>query len=108
MKAAIRKRVYERDQGVCWHCGGSDNLTIQHRANRGMGGSKTKDNAANLILLCWFVNFEMEASDVKARIAEKAGWKVSKYADPATIAIWHHPSQRWLLLNDAWERSIIE
>jgi hypothetical protein len=72
-----------------------------------MGGSKLLDNPANLILLCWFVNFEMEASDKAARIAEKAGWKISRYNDSLAIPVWHQPSQAWFLLDDAWGRSLV-
>lgn len=106
LNAKTRERVYERDQGKCWHCGTDQNLSIQHRANRGMGGSKSRDNAANLILLCWYVNFEMEASDKKARIARVAGWKLSQYDDPTVVPVWHHPSQQWLLLDDAWNARV--
>ncbi len=106
MNAKTREALIKRDQGKCWHCGGEE-VTVQHRANRGMGGSKIMDNPANLILLCWFVNFEMEASDKKAREAELAGWKISKYADGTTIPVWHAPSQAWLLLDDAWGRNLV-
>ena len=106
MNAKTRKALFERDSHRCWHCG-SEEVTVQHRANRGMGGSKEMDNAANLILLCWFVNFEMEASDKKAREAERYGWKISRYADPTSIPVWHYPSQTWILLNDDWGSSII-
>jgi hypothetical protein len=106
LNAKTRKALFERDSHRCWHCG-SEEVTVQHRANRGMGGSKEMDNAANLILLCWFVNFEMEASDKKAREAEKYGWKISRYADPTSIPVWHYPSQSWILLNDDWGSSII-
>jgi len=106
VNAKTRKALFERDSHRCWHCG-SEEVTVQHRANRGMGGSKEMDNAANLILLCWFVNFEMEASDKKAREAERYGWKISRYADPTSIPVWHYPSQSWILLNDTWGRNII-
>jgi predicted molibdopterin-dependent oxidoreductase YjgC len=101
-----REALIKRDLGVCWHCGSSE-VTVQHRGNRGMGGSKLKDNPANLILLCWFVNFEMEASDKKARIAELYGWKISKWADATTIRVWHEPLQAWFLLDDDWHRNLV-
>lgn len=77
-----RKRLLARDQEQCWHCGTTENLTVQHRVNRGMGGSKKRDNPANLILLCWFVNFEMEASSRAAESARLAGWKVDGATPP--------------------------
>ena len=93
-------RVWERDGGKCWHCGGTENLTIQHRVNRGMGGSKKLDRASNLILLCWFTNFEIEASHTAAVVAKNQGWKVSKYVDPATVPVFSYGRQVWLLLDD--------
>lgn len=101
-----RKALVARDDGVCWHCG-SDQVTVQHRVNRGMGGSKVLDNPANLILLCWFVNFEMEASDRKAREAELAGWKVSRWVDPKSVRVYHQPSNSWFLLDDLWNKHLI-
>lgn len=43
--------VYERDQW-CILCGGSEGLTIAHVKNKGMGGTKRKDSADNLVCLC--------------------------------------------------------
>ena len=106
MNAETKKRLFARDGGVCWHCG-SDEVTVQHRVNRGMGGSKLLDNPANLILLCWFVNFEMEASSRAAKSAEFAGWKVSRYVDPKTVRVFHYPSGQWFLLDDLWNRELI-
>lgn len=77
---------------------------MQHRVNRGIGGSKVLDNPANLILLCWFSNFEMEASSRAAKSAELAGWKVSRYTDPKTVRVFHYPSGEWFLLDDLWNR----
>jgi hypothetical protein len=71
-----------------------------------MGGSKLRDNPANLILLCWFVNFEMEASSAKAEIAKRYGWKLLQTDNPSEVPVWHEPTRSWILLNDDWSRSI--
>jgi hypothetical protein len=73
-----------------------------------MGGSKLRDNPANLILLCWFVNFEMEASSAKAEIAKRCGWKILGSDDPTQIRVWHYPSQKWYLLDDHWGLTVVE
>ena len=102
MKAADLKKLRTRDKDQCWHCGTDEQLTVQHRANRGMGGSKLRDNPANLILLCWFVNFEMEASSAKAEIAKRYGWKLLQTDNPSEVPVWHEPTQRWVLLSNDW------
>lgn len=108
MRAADVKKLYARDQNQCLHCGTTENLTVQHRANRGMGGSKNRDQASNLIVLCWFVNFEMEASSIKAKIAKEYGWKLESWESPAMVEVWSEPLRRWILLNDDWTYTIVE
>ena len=43
--------VLERDHW-CIYCGSPHNLTIAHVVNKGMGGTKHKDLANNLVCLC--------------------------------------------------------
>ena len=47
----LAEEVYERDQW-CIICGRGHNLTIAHVKNKGMGGTKRKDTADNLVCLC--------------------------------------------------------
>jgi hypothetical protein len=108
LNAKTLKLLRERDKDQCWHCGTTENLTVQHRANRGMGGSKKRDNPANLILLCWFVNFEMEASRVKAQIALRQGWKLLQTDRPEQVAAFHYPSGKWICLDDSWGYTVAE
>ncbi|SDN73324.1 HNH endonuclease [Allokutzneria albata] len=50
---ALRRLVFARDEGQCQLCGtGCTPLTLQHRAPRGMGGSRHRNTAENLIVLC--------------------------------------------------------
>ena len=107
MKPQDRKKLFARDEEVCWHCGTTEQLTVQHRVNRGMGGSNRRDNPANLILLCWFVNFEMEASSRAAESARRAGWKVDRGAVPELTPVYHYPTNSWYLLDNAWGRKVI-
>lgn len=107
MKPQDKKKLFARDEEQCWHCGTTEQLTVQHRVNRGMGGSKRRDNAANLILLCWFVNFEMEASSRAAESARRAGWKVDRGATPELTPVFHHPTNAWYLLDDKWNKTVI-
>lgn len=108
MKRADVKKLYERDQYQCLHCGSTEQLTVQHRANRGMGGSKNRDQASNLITLCWFMNFEMEASSKKAEIAKRHGWKLESWESPSECEVWSEPLRAWILLNDDWTYTLVE
>lgn len=107
MKKRDLERLFERDNGQCWHCGTTENLTVQHRMNRGMGGSRLRDNPANLILLCWYSNFEMEASSVKAEVARVSGWKIRNGYIPANVPAFHQPSNTWICLNDDWSIKVV-
>ena len=35
MKQSLRDLIFERDHHACYHCGTTEGLSIQHRANRG-------------------------------------------------------------------------
>jgi len=107
LKPQDRKKLIARDEEQCWHCGTTETLTVQHRMNRGMGGSNKRDNPANLILLCWFVNFEMEASSRAADSARLAGWKCDRGATPELTPVFHQPSNSWYLLDNDWQRRVI-
>jgi hypothetical protein len=107
MKPKDRASLFKRDEEQCWHCGTTEQLTVQHRVNRGMGGSNRRDNPANLILLCWFVNFEMEASSRAAESARLAGWKVDRGGVPDLTPVFHQPTNSWYLLDNAWGRRVI-
>lgn len=103
MKESIRKRIFKRDHGICWHCGTDENVTVHHRTNRGMGGSKNLDMPSNLVVMCSEFNFLMEADLSAFRLAKKKGWKVSKYQRAAEIEIENHEG-RTFLLDDMFRR----
>lgn len=97
MNDKIRKRIYERDHGRCWHCGTDENVTLHHRVNRGMGGSKLLDMPSNLIVMCGAFNVAME-SELKAhRVAKEMGWKVSRHSSPSQTRITDFRGEVFLL-----------
>jgi len=104
------RKLRNRDLARCWHCGTSDDtLTVQHRANRGMGGSGPKSMAhkpSNLILLCSAFNGAIESDSSAADWARANGIKISKFVDPAFEPIWDHIEQAWFYLDDDWNRVI--
>ena len=78
MKNADIQKLRKRDDH-CWDCGATENLTIHHRANRGMGGSKIADNLQNVILVCAEYNGLMESDPATANRARDLGHKLSKF-----------------------------
>ena len=97
MNEKIRKRVYERDHGRCWHCGTDENVTIHHRINRGMGGSGKLDMPSNLVVMCGAFNMAME-SELKAhRVAKEMGWKVSRHGIASQVPIRDYRGNLFLL-----------
>lgn len=107
MKDSVRKKILERDKGMCWHCGTTENIQIHHRINRGMGGSKLLDRPSNLIAVCAEYNYAMESDFVTARRARDLGHKVSRHASPLHTPIQDFIGQ-WYLLYDRYERYEVE
>ena len=97
MNDKLRKRIYTRDNGRCWHCGTDENVTIHHRVNRGMGGSKLLDMPSNLVVMCAAFNQAME-SDLRAhKLAKEMGWKVSRHSQPSKVPIQSFVGEVFLL-----------
>ncbi|KAM9863110.1 hypothetical protein ACI1US_00995 [Leucobacter sp. BZR 635] len=99
-KAAL-KQLEARDGHECsWHgprCG-TDVLVPQHRQG-GMGGSKTKHRASNLLWLCSLTNGLIESDADLGQEARERGIKVPFWAD-TTITPVLYPDGRWYLLDD--------
>jgi hypothetical protein len=94
----LRQKIFARDT-ACWHCGTQDGLVLHHRANRGMGGSKAQDQAANLILVCQAYNFAMESDPKVAELARERGHKLSRYTGYDT-PILDVPQGIWFILTN--------
>lgn len=99
-----RLSVFERDGYRCPHCGKRAN-SVQHRANRGMGGSKHRDGAANLLAFCWAFNTAMEQSADDADTGIKNGWKLTQYQDPLTAPFYDAADEQWYILDDDYNRT---
>lgn len=104
----VRSQVFERDCKCCVACGTSYGLTIQHRINRGMGGSKRLDGYANLLTLCFACNTALESDAAFAEKGRDMGWKVhrNRGIDPADIPVFYHGDSRQWLLDDDGERRL--
>jgi hypothetical protein len=89
---------------ACPHCGTTGpELVPQHRANRGMGGSKLRDRPSNIIVFCSLANGLMESSYGFAARARSLGWKLLSHQDPLTTParLW----DGWYFLDDSFGKT---
>jgi hypothetical protein len=106
MRANEFEKYLYRDFG-CIHCGEVERVSPHHRLNRGMGGSKLRNNPANIIVLCSWLNNSLESD---AKIAERArglGWKLTHGQDATEVAVWYPKYRSWFRLNDSFERVLV-
>ena len=90
----LRKPVYKRDHHECVACGYAwtsgrmpvDQLSIQHRVGRGMGGSALYDKtASSLITFCIWHNVQETADADFHKLCLHNGWSVPRWV----------PERRW-------------
>ena len=79
--------VAVRSLGVCEKCGTARAEQMHHRQARGMGGSKVRNGAENLLHLCSPCHAWVEANPAASY---ENGWKVRCGCDPAAT-----PFTRW-------------
>ena len=95
---ALMAALRARDGDVCaWSGIETNTLVPHHRANRGAGGFKGADRLSNLVLVDSIANGRFE-SDLQEK-ARLLGFKISRYADPESIPLFHKV-WGWVLLKD--------
>jgi hypothetical protein len=99
-------KFLRRDGGGCVHCGETERLSPQHRAGRGMGGSKLLDRVSNIIVLCSDLNSRIESDAEIADYARVNGWKISRQDDPEFMPVWYATEGRWYYLDDFFGREV--
>jgi hypothetical protein len=93
----------------CYHCGISDDTLVpNHRANRGMGGSKTREKPSNVVVMCSVMNGLIESSSGLAEQAKWFGWKLESWEDPLTSPVYDFMLGNWYLFDDNYGRKIFE
>lgn len=97
------ERYLARDKH-CYHCGTTEALAPNHRANRGHGGSKKSEVASNVVILCSLFNGLIESDSKAAALAKKFGWKISRYDNPREMPVYDTVTGEWWLLDDSYDR----
>jgi hypothetical protein len=99
---------YVARDGHCVHCGEQEAISPNHRANRGMGGSKKRDRPANIVVLCSIMNGLIESDQRWTVMAREYGWKLSPWDDPLFVPVYDATSGLWYLLDDEFGRERLE
>lgn len=101
-------KYLQRDNGVCWHCGrDGDFLIPQHRMNRGMGGSKSRDKSSNIIVLCSEFNQRIESDARLAGWAKYWGYKLESWQKATEVPVFDFATKEWYKLDDAYGRVVV-
>ena len=104
VRPSIVSLVYQRDMYQCVHCGTTNGLSLQHRINRQMGGSKLRDTVQNLIVMCWDANMRLESSAGFAERGMAAGWKLRSWQDPLVVPVFYAPEGAFFVLTERGTR----
>jgi hypothetical protein len=90
------------------HCGETEAISPNHRANRGIGGSKKRDHPANIVVLCSYMNGAIESDSTAARVARENGWKLNSWDDPFWVPVLDVMTGVWWLLDDDFGRTQLD
>lgn len=96
----VRQTVLARDGDRCCSCGWPQQLELNHRINKGMGGSNLLDYISNLVTMCHGCNNALEADASFRDSGLRMGWKVQSWDDPHRIPVYFQYAREWRLLND--------
>jgi hypothetical protein len=92
----------------CLHCGEQEAISPNHRANRGMGGSKLRDKPSNLVVLCSELNNLIESDSWHRGQALKYGWKLASWDSPEVMPVFDGVAGVWYLLDNNYGRIVAE
>ena len=93
---------------ACGCVGREDTFIPQHRANRGMGGSKALDRPSNVIVMCSDMNGRIESDAEMAAIARDYGWKLQRWQAPDQTPFYDLATRKWYLIDNDYNREITE
>lgn len=95
------RKYLDRDDG-CVHCGEQEAVAPHHRMNRGMGGRKSLDRPANIIVLCSQMNGLVESDARYAALARANGWKLSHGSVPEETPAFYPLLGEWYTLDEVF------
>lgn len=102
-KKTMNKKEFDKYlaiQPYCCHCGDTETLVPNHRANRGSGSPKSLSRPSNIVVLCALMNGLIESDAKAAQTARRYGWKLSKYQNSAEQPYYDLVAGQWFLLGD--------
>lgn len=110
---SLTKRQFAKYLARDLHCpcgcmGREDTYVPQHRAGRGMGGSKLLDRTANIMVLCSELNGRIESDADLAEQARAFGWKLYRHQVPEDEPIYDRVTGEWYLLDNDFQRTKLE
>jgi len=100
-------RYVQRDS-YCLHCGETEAIAPNHRINRGMGGSKKRNNPANIVVICSELNGLIESDFRLSELAKHYGYKLESWEEPKRVAVLDTYTGSWWLLDDYYGRTLVE
>lgn len=69
-----------------------------------MGGSKARHRPSNIVVMCHWLNSEIESNAAVAADARDRGWKLASWQNPATTPVYDYSTRAWWLLDDEYGR----
>jgi hypothetical protein len=89
----------------CGCVGREDTFVPQHRAGRGMGGSKLLNVPSNILVMCSILNGAIESDPNTAQQAREYGWKLFRWQDPETTPFYDLHDGTWNLIDNNFNRT---
>ncbi|MFJ4174027.1 hypothetical protein [Microbacterium sp. NPDC089696] len=94
--ASDRAAVKHRDGSRCASCGSEVDLTMQHRARVGQGGTSFRVGRSGLLTACAVCNGEYEHG--KQTQALVYGWKIRAWVTAHVVPVFYLPRGVWAVL----------
>jgi hypothetical protein len=85
-----------------------DTYVPNHRAGRGMGGSKLLDRPSNIIVMCSRMNDLIETNAGVAAQSRENGWKLNRWQSPEDTPFLDLGTMTWHLIDNTYNRVLTQ
>ncbi len=85
-----------------------DTYVPNHRAGRGMGGSKLLDRPSNILVMCSAMNGLIESDAGVAECARENGWKLNRWESPEDTPYLDLGTMRWFTIDNDYNRVLTQ